>query len=79
MNLFSRTDGRWFVDAHKYTITIGFKAVRVEDWHLFVQPGTEAEMAIIVQKVAPLNLEHCRIVCPVCHFDNFEDSLQATW
>ncbi|VDC06695.1 unnamed protein product [Peniophora sp. CBMAI 1063] len=76
VNLFSCTEGRWFVDAHKYDLSSGSACVDAAGWGSLVHPGVEIEMAIIVERVV-FNLARLGITCPVCHFDNVGDTYRA--
>ncbi|KZV62431.1 ankyrin [Peniophora sp. CONT] len=68
VSLFSRTDGRWFIDAHRYVIVLkGQTSYCMDDtdWIRDVQPSTEIEMSIVVQNAR--EREHSDVVyCPVC-------------
>ncbi|KZV61775.1 hypothetical protein PENSPDRAFT_274540 [Peniophora sp. CONT] len=65
VNLFSRTDGHWFISSHRYGIMVKGEARYIGDrdnWTL--RPGTEVEMTIIVQSA--FNVAADVIHCPVC-------------
>ncbi|KZV61778.1 hypothetical protein PENSPDRAFT_274656 [Peniophora sp. CONT] len=79
VNLFSRTNSRWFIETQRYVITLAHDYVTIDgqSWELAVKRGREVHMSIILQRIESFSSSR---KCPSCwtqtvnlHFG------QATW
>ena len=66
MNLFAQTDGRWFIEARRYAITLDGIPLDTLNWSSMVRAGTEVEMAVVVQQTG----HSYPVVCPICLVNN---------
>ncbi|KZV62434.1 ankyrin [Peniophora sp. CONT] len=67
VNLFSRTNGRWFVDAHRYKLKRDNGRTIDNNYDRKMQPGTELVMFILVQQVrTSVDAGYDTIQCPLC-------------
>ncbi|KZV62439.1 ankyrin [Peniophora sp. CONT] len=75
VNLFSRTNGCWFIEAERYELQ--FKRDGKYIYDCDVQPHTEVEMSVIVQDARHRPFSFMDIRCPVCLARNINESISA--
>ena len=78
VNLFSCTDGRWFIEARRYVISPRDRDTRIGDaeWQAVVRPGMRLDMDVVVFVAASREIH----ACPVCLAINaWSDHDQQLW